>query len=111
MKKGDGVVFYSSKEKYGDLLPYQRFTAIGRVKDDELYQGIMSANFEPFRRNVNFIKSTDADIRPLIDDLSFIKNKKQWGYPFRFGFFELNEQDFTLIAKAMLGDKTDEITS
>ncbi|RZK52785.1 MAG: EVE domain-containing protein, partial [Pedobacter sp.] len=41
-------------------------------------------------------------IIPLIDDLNFIQNKKSWGYPFRFGFFEINQHDFDLISTQML---------
>jgi hypothetical protein len=41
-------------------------------------------------------------VLPLIDKLEFIKNKKQWGYPFRYGFFEIAERNFNLIAGLML---------
>jgi hypothetical protein len=34
--------------------------------------------------------------------LDFIKNKKAWGYPFRFGFFEISENDFNRITEKML---------
>lgn len=27
---------------------------------------------------------------------------KSWGYPFRFGFFEINQHDFDLISSQML---------
>lgn len=102
MKKDDGVVFYSSKENFDDKTSYQKFTAIGKIKDDELYQGIMTASFEPFRRNVEFFESEEADIRPLIEQLSFIEDKKRWGFKFRFGFFEISKADFEIIAKEML---------
>ena len=42
-----------------------------------------------------------AKIKPLINDLNFIKNKTNWGYSFRFGAFEIFEIDFNLIANAM----------
>jgi len=38
----------------------------------------------------------------LIDSLGFIKNKKSWGYAFRFGFFEISERYFDLISATML---------
>ncbi len=102
MKQGDGLVFYSSKEHYGDKTPCQKFTAIGQVRDEELYQGIMAGGFEPYRRNISFEKSEEAAIQPLIEDLSFIKDKKHWGYPFRFGFFEIPEADFKRIEREMI---------
>ena len=80
----------------------QEFTAIGKVKDDEVYPFQMTANFCPFRRNIDFIESKDVSILPLINDLEFILNKKSWGYPFRYGFFEINLNDFCLISSKML---------
>lgn len=106
MKKEDGVVFYSSKEKFGDKTPYQKFTAIGKIKDDELYQGLMAASFEPFRRNVEFFRSKEVDIQPLIEKLSFIDDKKRWGFKFRFGFFEISKADFEIIAEKMLSEES-----
>ncbi len=43
----------------------------------------------------------EAPIRPLIENLTFIKNKKSWGYIFRFGLIEIPEPDFLQIAAAM----------
>ena len=101
MKKGDGLLFYSSKESYEEKTPYQKFTAIGEVLDDELYQGIMSSDFTPFRRNVQFFRSKEVAIHPLLEQLSFIQDKKRWGYTFRFGFLEIPKADFFCIAKEM----------
>lgn len=102
MQKGDGVVFYSAKEKYGEPTPLQQFTAIGRVSDDAVYQVKMTPDFEPFRRGVDFAKSHETSITPLINALTFIKNKAKWGMTFRFGFLEIPEEDFTRIEKQML---------
>ncbi|MEO8398474.1 MAG: EVE domain-containing protein [Ignavibacteriaceae bacterium] len=102
MNKDDMIIFYSSKEKFDEDIKYQKFTAIGKVADDEIYQYEMDDNFKPFRRKVNYFKSVEAPIQPIIEDLSFIKNKKSWGYPFRFGVLEIHENDFKLIEKKML---------
>ena len=102
MHKSDGVVFYSPKEKYGESTPLQKFTAIGRISDDAVYQAQMTPDFEPFRRHVDFAKSQATPIAPLIDALSFIKNKAKWGSTFRFGFLEIPEEDFIQIEKQML---------
>lgn len=80
----------------------QKFTAIGKVADDDVYQFQMSAEFCPSRRNIAFLQSEEVSILPLINDLDFIPNKKSWGYPFRFGFFEINQHDFNLISFQML---------
>jgi len=100
--KGDNIVFYSSKQKLGDKDPYQKFTAIAEAIDDEIYQVTMFENFEPFRRKVAFLDCIETEIRPLIEDLEFIKNKKHWGYPFRYGLVQISASDFGLISSKML---------
>lgn len=79
----------------------QAFTAIGRILDSEPYSFDMGDGFVPYRRNAQFTSSQDAPIRPLLDRLSFIKNKQSWGYVFRFGLREIPESDFRQIATAM----------
>lgn len=101
MKQADYLIYYSPKEKLDDKRPLQKFVALGKVKKGEAYQLKMSDDFEPYRKEVRFLKCEEAEIRPLIDDLDFIKNKKSWGYAFRFGHIEIDESDFRLIAEAM----------
>jgi len=57
----------------------------------------MGPAFHPWRRRVAFVKAQPAPIHPLIDALSFIKDKKSWGYPFRRGLFEIDAADFERI--------------
>lgn len=102
MKKGDFVIYYSGKQTLGKPDKCQEFTALGKVIDDEIYQFQVSEDFCPTRRNIAFLESQDTSILPLIADLVFINNKKSWGYPFRFGFFEINQHDFNLISSKML---------
>lgn len=102
MRKGDFVIYYSGKQTYGKLDKCQEFTALGKVIDDEIYQVQVKEDFCPSRRNIEFSKSEDTSILPLINDLNFIQNKKSWGYPFRFGFFEIDQHDFDLISSQML---------
>lgn len=102
MKKGDFIVYYSGKQTMGKPDKCQEFTALGKVIDDEIYQFQVSEDFCPSRRNIEFEQSKDVSIIPLIDELDFIQNKKSWGYPFRFGFFEINQHDFDIISSQML---------
>ncbi|GAB3904500.1 EVE domain-containing protein [Larkinella knui] len=104
MKPGDWIIFYSPKQILESDEKCQAFTAIGQVRDDEIYQYSMTENFAPFRRNVQFQAAKEVSILPLIDALDFIPNKKAWGYPFRFGFFEIGQKDFDLIDSQMRGD-------
>ncbi len=102
LQKGDWIVFYSPKTSYPDGEPLQAFTAIGQVKDDELYQVEMAPDFIPWRRNVKFYDCKETPIKPLIGDLSFIQDKTHWGYKFRFGLFEIPKEDFELIHRVMI---------
>lgn len=45
MKERDWVVFYSSKKEFGKSETLQTFTAIGQVKDDNVYEFQMSGTF------------------------------------------------------------------
>jgi GrpB-like predicted nucleotidyltransferase (UPF0157 family) len=101
LSAGDWIVFYSPKTSLEGGEPLQAFTAVGRIADDELYQVEMAPGFVPWRRNVEFVPSTEAPIKPLLDELSFIKDKRRWGYVFRFGLFEIPARDFDVIRTAM----------
>jgi hypothetical protein len=106
LSAGDSLVFYSPKTSLRSGTPLQAFTAIGRVADDEPYRVEMSPGFRPWRRNVKFSRSSEAPIAPLIEELSFIKDKRRWGYVFRFGLFEIPCTDFDLIKTAMTGRRS-----
>ena len=102
MRPGDYVLYYSGKKEFGKPEKCMEFTAIGQVMDREVYTYRMSPDFCPSRRDIDYFPGREVSILPLINDLDFIKNKKSWGYPFRFGFFEIGEKDFNLISSWML---------
>jgi predicted RNA-binding protein len=101
LQRGDLMVFYSPREKFQGNIPLQAFTAVGQVSDDVPYQVEQDVDFHPYRRNMDFLKCNQVPIRPLINKLSFIKNKTHWGMVFRQGMFEIPESDFAIIAEAM----------
>ncbi len=108
MKKGDGVVFYSAKETYTPKSKgkpggkaCQKFTGMGRVKDDDVYQVRVTGTFEPHRRNVDFDVGKEVSILPLIEKLDFIRDKTHWGASLRFGFLKITEADWELIQSKM----------
>ena len=101
MNKGDGVVIYSPRAEYPDGEALQKFTAIGTVATGEVYQVEISPDFKPYRLNVNYSQCQQAAIKPLIETLSFIKNKERWGATFRFGLIQIEEPDFLILAEAM----------
>ena len=101
LSKGDWIVYYSSKEKFEKGKAYQKFTAIGQIMEDEPYQPDTQNKFKPYRRNVDYKICHETEIHPLIENLSFIKNKNHWGFYLISGFREIPSEDFEVIKKAM----------
>lgn len=100
--KGDRIVYYSSRDKFENGKLLQKFTAIGKIIDDDTYQSNTESDFKPYRRDVKYCRSKEAEIRPLIEKLNFIKNKKRWGFYMIGGFRELSKDDFEIIRHAMI---------
>lgn len=100
MAVGDGLIYYSSK--FGANRLCQQFTAIGTVIGSDVYSYEMFPGFVHYRRDIQFIDAQDVAIRPLIETLSFIKDKTRWGYELRYGHLQIPQEDFELVAAAML---------
>lgn len=101
LEAGDMLAMYSPRESYPGGPVLQAFTAIGIIKSGLVYQVEMSPDFKPYRIDVEFSSSEEAPIKPLIDRLSFIRSKTNWGGAFRFGYLKVSEADFAQIADAM----------
>jgi EVE domain len=108
MKCGDGIVCYSPTETLGGKNRLQAFTAIGFVKDDNIYAVDMTPSFRPFRRNVTFWESEPAPIAPLLHELALTRDHSHWGAKFRFGLVEISHSDFKKIARAMPAQTTED---
>ncbi len=102
IRPGDSVVYYSPAEAMGSKTRLQAFTAIGVVKPGEPYQVDMGAGFQPFRRDVCWFDAREISILPLLAQLEFSAGKKNWGYPFRFGLFQISDHDMQIITSAMM---------
>lgn len=111
MREGDGFAFYSPRDDYPYGAPVQAFTAIGRVAGSAIFQVDLGDGFVPFRRAVDYLAAREAPIKPLIDHLSFIRNKQHWGAAFRFGVVRVPEVDFAQIAAAMGRDFAADFTA
>ena len=101
MKPDDWVVYYSPAVTFGGRDKLQSFTALGQIKEREPYQVDMGNGFCPFRRDVFWFDAQEALITPLLEQLDFTKNRKNWGYQFRFGLIAINNHDMQLITRAM----------
>ncbi|RFM30932.1 EVE domain-containing protein [Chitinophaga silvisoli] len=101
MAAGDKVLYYAGKMIYGQHELCQRFVALAVLADDGIFQYEVTEKFKPYRRKAEYKDVKEAEIRPLINSLEFIKDKEKWGYIFRTGFFEINKHDFDLIESHM----------
>ena len=101
LRAGDAIAMYSPRTAYPDGAPLQCFTAIGTVATGEVYQVAMGEDFQPYRVDVRFLAAAEAPVKPLVEALSFIRNKTHWGAAFRFGHVKVPASDFALIAEAM----------
>ncbi|WP_375790256.1 EVE domain-containing protein [Paenibacillus agricola] len=102
MQTGDWLIYYSPRTEMEKGAPLQAFIAIGEVDDDKVYEYQMSESFVPFRRNIRYISCREVQIRDLLEQLSFTRGNKNWGYSFRYGHFEIGREDFLTIASAMM---------
>lgn len=101
MRPGDCLIYYSPREKIRGGEPVQAFTAIGEIKPGEPYTHNMGNGFMPTRRDVAYRSAREVPIRPMLDELTFTANQRNWGMIFRRGVFEIPVKDFNLIAIAM----------
>lgn len=106
MKKNDVIFYYSPTIRLGSNDKCQCFTAMGRIRDDKVYQVEVSSDFVPFRRHVEFYLAIQhAPIHNLISQLDFIENKVKYGEKFRFGLFEVSKKDAITIWNEMKVNK------
>jgi hypothetical protein len=98
LKKEDWIIFYSPKIKFNEnneANKLKKFTAIGQVIDDKIYQIEQVPDFIPWRRNINFILNiNEVNLSDLKCKLNYIL--------FRYGFFEISYEQFIEIKTKML---------
>jgi hypothetical protein len=112
MTKNDEIVYYLPRMFYGQNEKSQRFTAIGKIKDNDIFQVKLNETFSPFRRKVEYYhECKEILIEDLIPALSFIRNKKSWGYVFRLGLIQIPYNDFLTISKSFFVQEHQPVTS
>lgn len=104
IKPDDRVAYYSPNAVYGVKDKLQSFVSMGIVQPGEPYDFDMGNSFIPFRRDVIYLPAQETPITPLLDNFDFIENRQRWGYKFRFGLFDVSDNDMRLIALAMGSD-------
>jgi len=101
VRPSDPVIYYSPTGTFRGADRLQRFTAYGIVRAGDPYQVAMSADFHPYRRDVDYLPAQAASILPLRERLAFSRAGSNWGWKLRMGLFEISAGDSALIAEAM----------
>ena len=102
LQTNDYMIFYSPKTSLQNGKPVRAFTAVAKIKEGDAYQVIISDTFQPYRKDAEYEPCQEVAIKPLIEQLEFITNKKHWGLRFRSGLFEIDRHDFDLIYRLMM---------
>lgn len=103
---GDWVAYYSPREGMNEGAEVRAFTAIGRILPGEPREQQMTAAGDMgWQRNAEWLRAESADVYPLLDRFSFVRDRGHWGMYFRKSLFSIEPVDFALVAAAMgVGD-------
>jgi hypothetical protein len=102
VRPGEWLAYYSPRTLLAGGEEIRAFTAIGRFADREPYETEMGAGRTGWRRDILYeSKARDASVYPLLDELSFIRDRAHWGLFFHRSLFSVPRDDFALIAVAM----------
>jgi predicted RNA-binding protein len=108
---GDMITLYINR-KTVDSAPndpaakVQQFRGIARVsgeafESDDVIWHVRDSEIFPYRRAVEFLSDAKADVRPLIEKLSFVTNTMYWALPLRKGYVEITPKDPETIQATM----------
>ncbi|PCH92494.1 MAG: hypothetical protein COB84_10555 [Rhodobacteraceae bacterium] len=99
---GDPFIYYAPKSGIGEGATIQAFVALGTVTSNAPYQRKWAhTGFTAWVHDAGYEDIREVPTKPMLEDLSFITNPRYWGMAFRRGLFQIEQQDFEVIAKAM----------
>ena len=99
MHAGDTLVYYSPTRSRGDGVAYRRFTVIGTLPDDDIWQAD-EGSFQPFRRRFDVVSTTHVPLERVRDSLRLTADP-HWGYRLRLGLVPLEPEDLDTLREAM----------
>jgi hypothetical protein len=105
-QKGDGVLFYATREKYNENTNrIKRITAVGFFEDEKVdVHEIEDKLF--YKRKVNFeIPIREINLKDYLKDIGFIENKEKWGMYLRSSMREIPKKDFDFLHSKMKLEK------
>ena len=100
---GDKLIFYVSREQFSSNIPVRKCFGIAVIKES-LYissKRLWPNGLFPYRINIEVLSRNSARVETLIPNLSFIKNKKNWGSAFFPSVRQISPIDFELISRSM----------
>jgi len=98
---GDRFAYYAPMTGMGVGEMVRAFVAIGEILDMPPVQHSMGEAGTGWGRSARYFAGHQADIYPLLGQLSFVTNPAHWGMYFRKSLFKIDGDDFGLIAHAM----------
>lgn len=109
MSIGDWILYYSPTIYYEQDEPVcEHFTGISCVTDNRIYP--QGGQFpDRWRRNVEFFNCTSHHAEKFVGKVSFLPKEKEWKEILEQPIFEIQQQDFIMIAKTILIEIPDRI--
>ena len=108
-KKGDRLLIYTMQKNQNKVIipsaVHGEYEVISDVFEDHsplfVSPPSMASEFFPYRIKVNPVQifKTPIEFKPLIPELSFIKNKTMWSGSIRTAMREIPEEDYQIIIK------------
>ncbi|WP_210505780.1 EVE domain-containing protein [Naasia sp. SYSU D00057] len=99
LRRGDTLIYYSPVESLGDKVPLRRFTALGTVADEEIWQAD-EGDFRPYRRRMDYADVTPVPLADVKDRLRLTASPN-WGYQLRRGLLPLDDEDVAVLSAAL----------
>lgn len=100
LSPGDRFAYYAPREGYREGDVVQAFVATGTVSDGDPFETDFDG-YPAWVRAASYDLEIRASVRPLLENLAFVSNPKNWGMAFRRSLFEITAEDFALIDTAM----------
>jgi hypothetical protein len=98
---GDRFAYYAPMTGMGEGEKVRAFVAIGEILAPPPVQHSMGEAGTGWGRAARYFQANEADIYPLLPQLSFVTDATHWGMYFRKSLFKIDSEDFGLIAHAM----------
>ena len=109
MNIGDWILYYSPTLYYEQDTPaYEKFTGISCLIDNRIYP--QGGKFpDRWRRNVEFFNCIPEHPKKFVGKVNFLPEEQCWKRILEKHVFEIEQQDFIIIAKTILIEIPDRI--